>query len=379
MFQEGKDPDTCLFISRRLDPDCPKPHHSYALAATAGVPKKGNKLNSSLTVAQVASVSHTVPAILAPKWLSAAERRLYPPRSTPSLHNQAPLIAATFPNIVARDLRDPNCALPLAVKTKVNRRGSVILPVTNATTPVAAFAPYCDALTTQLNPSFPLEDSPSLPFGLSPNEVQLPIHSLPIAFLPQDPGELFPSLAVSIYHSKNIGILAARFVNPNAESWSIKTVTSIIVSVTPGDVFTMGSSLRLFSRFRTIERAYPSQRYTQCRNCGGFGHITPRCVSRAPVCPQCSLNHTQANQRCPNLLCPGSGNLKAISNCCSSSPASCVNCCGNHSALCRNCETRPSPPTLRRSPPQKTSYPRQMPKMRWTRPPTAWSSRPPLH
>ena len=52
----------------------------------------------------------------------------------------------------------------------------------------------------QLNRSFPMGNSPWLPFRLAPNEVQLAIHSLPIAFLPVDPEERFPSLANSIYN-----------------------------------------------------------------------------------------------------------------------------------------------------------------------------------
>lgn len=68
-----------------------------------------------------------------------------------------------------------------------------------------------------------------MPFHLAPNEVQLAIHSLPIAFLPVDPEELFRSLANSIYNSMNVRILATRFLNPSAESRSGKTATSIIV------------------------------------------------------------------------------------------------------------------------------------------------------
>jgi len=284
-----------------------------------------------------------------PKSLPTAERRFYAPRSSPSEHPQASLIAATFPDICARVLRDANCILPLAVTTKVNDRGSVTLLVTDPATPAAAFAPYFDALSSQLNKSFPVGDSPWLPFRLAPNETQLAIHSLPLAFLPEDPSELFPCLAESILNSKDIRILAARFLNPDARSREGKTATSVIVSVHPGDVQTMGSSIRLFSRSRTVERAYSSNRYTQCKNCWGFGHVAPRCPSSDPVCPICSLNHTRSSHRCPNPTCPGGGNLKATPGCCSSSPPRCVNCGENHTAVHRDCESRPVPPTLRRS------------------------------
>ena len=80
-----------------------------------------------------------------------------------------------------------------------------------------------------------------------------------------------------------------------------KTATSVVVSVHPGDVPAMGSSIRLYSRSRTVERAYASYRYTQCRNCWGFRHVAPRCDAKDPGCPLCSLNHTCAQHRCPNI------------------------------------------------------------------------------
>jgi len=130
-----------------------------------------------------------------------------------------------------------------------------------------------------------------------------------------------------------------------------KPTTSLIVSIYPGDAPTIGSSIRLFPRSRTIERAYSSNRYTQCNNCWGFGHIAPqaRCPSTSPVCPICSLNHTRASHHCPNPTCPGGGNLKTTPGCCSSSPAHGTNCGGDHTAIYRDCESRPTPPTVRRS------------------------------
>ena len=356
-FRHGQYPYPSSFVSGNLDPDCPKPQQTYTQAATALAPKKGNKKKNPPTAAKVASVSNSVPKITAPKSLPTAERRFYTPRSSPSEHAQAILIAATSPDLAARVLRDANCTLPLAVTTKVNERGSVTLLVTNTTTPAAAFAPYFHALTTQLNRSFPVGDSSWLPFRLAPNEVELAIHSFPVTFLPEDSKELFPSLADSIYNSKNVRILAARFLNPNAESTVGKTATSVIVSIHPGDVPMRGTSIRHFCRSRTVERAYSSNRYPQCSNCWGFGHVVLRCKSKDPVCPLCSLNHTGAHHRCPNSTCPGSGNLKPLLNCCSSFPARSVNCGEDHSALYRDCSQRPVPPPLRHSPPEAEIVP----------------------
>jgi len=347
-FREGKYPDPTTFIAGHHAPDCPNPQQSYAKTASAGAPK-GKKNRSSLTAAQVASASNSVPATQAPKSLPMAERRFYASRSSPSEHQQASLIAATFPDIAASVLREANCILALAVTTKVNDRGSVTLLVTDPATPAAACAPYFDALSSELNKSFPVGESPWLTFRLAPNEAQLAIHSLPIAFLPEEPNELFPCLAESILNSKDIRILAIRYLNPDAQSMEGKSATSVIVSVHPGDVPAMGSSIRLFSRSRTVERAYSTNKYTQCNNCWGFGHVAPRCPSVDPVCPFCSLNHTRAMHRCPNPTCPGGRNIKATPGCCSSSPPRCANCEGARSPTHRDCDSCPSPPTLRRS------------------------------
>jgi len=167
-FREGKYPDPTTLTPGHLAPDCPKTQPSYAQAATARAPK-GTKNKSALTAAKVASASNAVSVAPRPKSLPTAERRFYAPRSSPSEHQQASLIAATFHDICARVRRDANCILPLAVTTKVNDRGSVTLLVTDPATPTAAFAPYFDALSSQLNKSFPLGDSPWLPFRLAPN------------------------------------------------------------------------------------------------------------------------------------------------------------------------------------------------------------------
>jgi len=158
MSCDGKYHDPTTFIAGHLTPDYPKPLPSYAQAASTGAPKgKNNK--SSLPAAKVVSASNVVPVVQAPNSLPAAERRFYAPRSLPSEQPQAHLIAATFPEITARMLRNATSILPLAVTTKVNDRGSVTLLVTDPDTPAAAFAPYFDALASQLNKSFPRGDS----------------------------------------------------------------------------------------------------------------------------------------------------------------------------------------------------------------------------
>jgi len=140
----------------------------------------------------------------------------------------------------------------------------------------------------------------------------------------------------------------------------------------------MGTSIRLFFQSRTIERAYSSNRDTQCRNCWGFGHVAPRCESKHPVCPLCSHNHTRVNHRCPNPTWPGSGSLKPVPNGCSSSPAGCFHCGEAHSALYGDCTKRPVPPPLTGVTPLRPRSFLRPRRTGGTLPPMAWSSRPPL-
>jgi len=158
-FREGNYPDPATCIAGHLAPDCPKPQPSYAKATSSGAPK-GNKNKSSLTAAKVASASNSVPATQGAKSLPTAQRRFYAPRSSPSEHPQAALIAATFS----------------------------------------------------------VGESPWLPFHLAPNKAQLAIHSLPIAFLPEDENQLFPCLSESILNSKNIRLLATWYLNSSPQS-----------------------------------------------------------------------------------------------------------------------------------------------------------------
>lgn len=213
MFCDGKYHYTCTFIARHLDPDCPKPQPLYAQVALSSAPKKGMINKNSTPVSKVAIASNSGPAPLAPKSLPTAKRRFDATRSTPTQHHESSLIGATFPDLAPGVLSDANCTRPQAVTATINDKGSVTLLVSDPTTPAGTFAPYFDALTSQLNRSFPGGDSPSLLFGLAPNKVQLAIHSLqlaihslPLAFLPADPEELFNRLAVSILNSKDVRI-----------------------------------------------------------------------------------------------------------------------------------------------------------------------------
>jgi len=212
---------------------------------------------------------------------------------------------------------------------------------TDLHTPASAYIPYFAPLTSRLNKAFPVGNSPWDLYKPAPNETQLLIHSVPIAFLPSDDAQLFPSLHESIRNARGVSILSARYLNPNPESRGQKSATSVVVTVAPPDAFAILPSINLFSHNRRGEQMFSASKDSQCKKCWKFGHIPTRCPSTPPVCPFCSLSHTKAEHRCPNPSCPKGGNLRPVLACCPSSVACCPNCQEEHSARSRDCPSRP--------------------------------------
>jgi len=232
-----------------------------------------------------------------------------------------------------------------------NDNGSVSLLGPDLHTPASAFTPYITPFTTRMNKAFPVGNSPWDLFKPAPNQTQLSIHSIPLAFLPSDDDQLFPSLPESIRNARGVSILSAHYLNPDPESHGQKSPTCVVVSVAPPDPLALLPSVNLFSCSRRVEQMFPSSRNSQCRKCWKFGHICHRCPSTLPVCPFCSLAHTKEEHRCPNPSCPKGGNLQLILDCCPSSVACCPNCQEEHSARSRDC------PSLPKTAPDKSKVP----------------------
>jgi len=202
-----------------------------------------------------------------PPSLPGAQRRFFAPRQSPSPHPDALAIAATFPDIAARVLRESNCLLPLGFSATVNPRGSVSLTVTDKATPAASYAPYFDSLTRALNQSFPVGNNPWCTLVLAPTAVQLAIHGLPLRFLPQDEEELFPYIQQAILNDKATQILSARYLNPSRDSRETKQATSVVVTVDPLNVSALTSGIVILSQKPKVELAFSSSRTSPCKNC----------------------------------------------------------------------------------------------------------------
>jgi len=347
-FAKGKYPSGPTCTPGHLDPDWRSsntmatqatPTYTRAVAPPAKG-KKGRQAKASVSASTVVVASGEV-FTKSPPPLPQAVRRFFTFRTTFEPHPEALKIAAHFPDIAASVLREPNCSLPLSFTCMVNDKGSVSLLGTDLHTPASAYTPYFTTLTSRLNKAFPVGMSPWDLFKPAPNETQLLIHSIPLAFLPSDDAQLFPSLHESIRNARGVSILSACYVNPYPESQGEKSATSVVVTVAPPDAVAVLPTINLFSRNQRLEQMFSSSKNSQCKKCWKFGHISTRCPSTLPVCPFCSLVHTKAAHRCPNPSCPKGGNRRPVLACCPSSVVCCSNCQEDHSARGKDCPSRP--------------------------------------
>jgi len=347
-FRKGRY-DLDSFTPGHLHPDV-HPSPSCAQAASgSGSGGKGKRKAGKPPSPQLVASTTTPPVKKGPPSLPGAQRRFFAPRQSPSPHPDALTIAATFPDIAARVLRESNCLLPLGFSATVNPRGSVSLTVTEKATPATSYAPYFNSLTRALNQSFPVGENPWCTLVLAPTAVQLAIHGLPLRFLPQDEEELFPYLRQAILKDKATSILSARYLNPSRDSREAKPATSVAITVDLHNVSALTSGVVILSQKRKVELAFSSSKSAQCKNCWRYGHAHQRCPATHPRCPICALHHTRAAHRCQNPTCPRSGNNKPVPSYCPTSPPHCCNSSADHTATFRECQARPPPPVPTRT------------------------------
>jgi len=161
--EEGKPyseryPATSLFHTRAPPgftvSDPPQSDHQTWTQVTR---KSGNGTKSA-TVAQVAASSKSsVPK--GPPPFPAAQHRFFAPRTSPTLPNDSFIMTATLPDIMAADLKEANCSLPLSLTASVNRNGAITLTA-NPYIPSSSYSPFVDKMTKKLNQGFPVGDNP---------------------------------------------------------------------------------------------------------------------------------------------------------------------------------------------------------------------------
>ena len=158
-FQKGRY-DLASFTPGHLHLDVHRsPSYAHAASGSGSGGKGKSKAAKPPSPQQVASAV-APPVKKAPPSLPGVQRRFFAPRQSPSPHPNARKIAATFPDIAARVLRESSCLLPLGFSATVNPRGSVSLTLTDKATPAASYAPYFDSHTRALNQSFPVGENP---------------------------------------------------------------------------------------------------------------------------------------------------------------------------------------------------------------------------
>ena len=222
----------------------------------------------------------------------------------------------------------------------------VSLTVIDTSVPAASYFPFFDALTHQLNQSFPVGDNPWMPFRLAPTDLQFALHGLPIKAHPEEDATLCDLLQPYIFNSQSVLISKPGFLIPDCASrLQDKNAFSVVVQVPAedGKFLTDLSRIPILGGNYAIERVYPSSPSKQFNNCWGFGDVKPRCKNPT-VCSLCAGPHAKAEDRCPNSTCPKGGNLKPVLNCCIASPARCPNCSEDNSAGYRDCTACPIPP-----------------------------------
>jgi len=171
-FRKGRY-DLDSFTPGHLHPDAhPTPSYAQVASGSGSGGKGKSKAGKPPSPQQVASTV-APPVKKGTPSLPGAQRRFFAPRQSPSPHPDALTIAATFPDIAARVLRESNCLLPLGFTATVNPRGSVSLSVTDKATPAASYAPYFDSLTRALNQSFPVGENPWCTLVLAPTAIHI--------------------------------------------------------------------------------------------------------------------------------------------------------------------------------------------------------------
>lgn len=346
----------------------PAPKASYAAAAAGpAAPGEGKKKRTRSEnplppppTAQGALPAHTPspPATTPVKkpTLPAAQRRFFAQRIIASPIEDSEKFAASLPIILARDLEANGASaadISLAFSVTINSNGTVTV-LASPTTPATLYLPYFARFTALLNTLLPVKGNLYKSFVLAPTNVDFAIHALPRHALGEDNVAVSEIMAHAIRYASGAIISSARFLQNNADKRALKPTTTIVISVPQDQIEILGSSIRLFSRPRRIEKMFPSSPSTQCHNCCQFGHAAARCKSLTPVCPYCAGPHTRSNHRCGNPSCQNGGNSKSVMGCCTTIALKCANCGLEHGATSPLCNVKMNALTSRRPQPQSS-------------------------
>ena len=266
------------------------------------------------------------------------KRKLFATRTTSKPFKNPAVDEARISVAIARTLLGCKCEEPTSLQVSSNRfNGTVTLTVPNGSVS-GQYTKYLGEITKALNGALPDDEPEFLPFRQVPTDVDVLIHGITLAAVPEDPIELNNNIKEYFKDFHRIDVSSAKFLKANPESRIDKRATSIVVrlpevdtaKVTPHVVF-MGKR----KESRVMWHATPT---TQCTRCWKFGHPKIGCRENTDLCPICSKTHAEKDHKCHQPNCEGYRRIKA--NCCQLTPAKCPTCGGAHSAKDKICPVR---------------------------------------
>jgi hypothetical protein len=306
-------------------PAAPRPHKpttddlTWAARVTAAAENNGKPFT---TVSR--KKKKPAPTPLIPKSLPRIEREII---ITCNLSILSDTERKSFPDRALRVfnsiiVRSAEIDLPPFIFARINSNNKIVL-TTNHTTPAAAYKPYLQLLTnnmdriaptaTEINTRWSKFLVHNVPTGASPSAIQEEIRlTYPTLHLAQTACWLVPT---------------DRRANKQASTLVIALLGAI-------DLKHLGTTtLTLCNQKCRITPYFSWTPDSHCRNCQGYGHHTKLCKAEKPTCAICAQQHSTNDHLCTIPTC-------RAGNSCTHPPLKCAACGAPHKATDPLCPER---------------------------------------
>ena len=266
------------------------------------------------------------------------KRKLFATRTTAKPFKNPAVDEARISVAIARTLLGCKCREPTSLQVSSNRfNGTVTLTVPNGSDS-GQYSKYLNEMTKALNEALPDDEPEFLPFRQVPTDVNVLIHGIPLAAIPDDPIELDNKIKEYFKDFHQVDVSSAKFLKANPESRIDKNATSIVVRVPEVDAAKVTPHVIFMGKRKESRIMWHATPTTQCTRCWKFGHPKVGCRENTDLCPICSKTHAEKDHKCHQPSCEGYRRIKA--NCCQLTPAKCPTCGGAHSAKDKICPVR---------------------------------------
>ena len=206
---------------------------------------------------------------------------------------------------IARTLPGCKCNRPISLQVSSNRfNGTVMVTVPNGSDS-GQYTKYLEEIAKALNAAMPEDVLDFLPFTRVPMDVNVLIHGILLAAIPETPNKLNDMIKEYFKDFHLINVALAKFLKAKPETREDKKATSNVIrlpeadaaKVTPNVVFMVKTN-----ESRIMWHATPT---TQCTRCWKFGHPKVGCRENADLCPLCSKTHAGKDHKCHQPSCEG--------------------------------------------------------------------------